>query len=103
MSKGKKNLVFYILMLLIFGVLMYLILKMGSHFETTVSPNITQSTKGFFSKGLDIFSEGFDDSLRTPVAMLLLQMIAILFTARVFGWIFVKMGQIGRASCRERV
>ena len=93
MSKGKKNLVFYILMLLIFGVLMYLILKMGSHFETTVSPNITQSTKGFFSKGLDIFSEGFDDSLRTPVAMLLLQMIAILFTARVFGWIFVKMGQ----------
>ena len=93
MSKGKKNLLFYVLMLLIFGVLMYLILEMGSHFETTVSSDITQSTKGFFAKGFEIFSDGFDDSLRTPVAMLLLQMIAILFTARIFGWVFVKIGQ----------
>ncbi len=93
MSNGKKNLLFYILMLSIFGVLMYWVLQMGNHFDTSVSSHVTHSTKNVFSRGFDAFSSGFNYSVKTPVAMLLLQMIAILFTARIFGWVFVKMGQ----------
>ncbi|MDR1368723.1 MAG: cation:proton antiporter [Dysgonamonadaceae bacterium] len=80
-------------MLLIFGILMYLVLQMGSRFETTVSARVVESAEGFLSRGFEIFSTGLEYSLKTPVAMLLLQMIAILFTARVFGLIFIKMGQ----------
>ncbi len=93
MSSGKKSLLFYVLMLVVFGILMYLVLQMGSQFETTASSHVVNTTEGFLSRGFEIFSTGFEHSLKTPIAMLLLQMIAILFTARIFGWIFIKMGQ----------
>ncbi|MDR3060780.1 MAG: cation:proton antiporter, partial [Dysgonamonadaceae bacterium] len=80
-------------MLLFFGILMYLILKMGEHFDVASSVPVFHSSEGFFSRGFDIFFSGFNHSIKDPVAMLLLQMIAILFTARIFGWLFIKMGQ----------
>jgi Kef-type K+ transport system membrane component KefB len=66
---------------------------MGNQFETTKSFHVVKSTEGFFSKGFENFSTGFEYNLKTPVAMLLLQMIAILLIARIFGWIFIKMKQ----------
>lgn len=93
MSNGNRNFLFYISMLLFFGILMYLILEMGGHFDVTASAPVHQSSKGFFSRGFDIFYTGFNHNIKTSVAMLLLQMIAILFTARIFGWLFIKMGQ----------
>jgi Kef-type K+ transport system membrane component KefB len=43
--------------------------------------------------GFSLFQQILHSQIQTPVAMLLLQVIAILFTARIFGYLFVKIGQ----------
>ncbi len=96
MSRGKKNLLFYILMLSFFGILMYGIIQKGNGYETSLPEHphpVVENSQGFFSHGFEIFKNSLGGNVQTPVAMLLLQIVAILFTARIFGWLFVKMKQ----------
>lgn len=41
----------------------------------------------------DIFINSISQNIGEPVAMLLMQIIAILFVSRIVGWFFIKMGQ----------
>ncbi len=94
MGKGAKNFTFYVTMLLFFGALMYGIVKMGDRFDHAFpSRSAVENPHGIFAQGFSIFSQGLENNIRTPVAMLLLQVIAILFVARIFGWLFMKMKQ----------
>jgi Kef-type K+ transport system membrane component KefB len=94
MVKGFKNLFFYFMMLLIGGILMYGIIKAGNRFETDFHDAVhPENISRFFSEGYELFSFSLGEHIQTSMAMLLLQVIAILFTARIFGFLFVKIGQ----------
>ncbi|GHV21817.1 cation/H(+) antiporter [Clostridia bacterium] len=94
MGKGIKNLIFYIGMLLACSVLIYGIIKLGNRFETTFHAIVQpENSSHFLSDGFSLFTNALDNHIQTPVAMLLLQVIAILCTARIFGYLFVKIGQ----------
>ena len=77
-------------MLLVFSLATFILVKFGAHLKTddlTLLPN----------KHAPVTSTGFYDALWShiaqPVALLLLQMISILFFARLFGILFKKIGQ----------
>ncbi len=95
MSKGIKNITFYILMLIVFGVLMYFIARMGFRLETTLQSalQIDNGGSGMFTESFRMFTKTLEYHAHTSIAMLLLQIVAILFVARIFGWVSVKMGQ----------
>ena len=95
MSKGVKNLTFYIAMLVVFSVLMYFVVKMGTQLETTFQTelHIEKNDKGALVEGFGMFLHAVEHHAQASITMLLLQIIAILFVARIFGWLFSKMGQ----------
>ena len=94
MGRNIKNLSFYIIMLLVCGGLIYGIMTLGAGFETTFHPNFPEGTTQItLSDGFSIFVNTCEQNIQTSVAMLLLQIIAILFVARILGFLFVKIGQ----------
>lgn len=87
--RNLKNTVFYILVTGCFTALMYWIVEQGKLLEVgrkIVSPssNDTQWTQ---------FLSSLFHNLQHPVALLLMQIITIVLVARIFGWIFRKIGQ----------
>ncbi len=93
MSKGGRSFVFYIIMLVVSGILIYGLLEMGDRFEATHASASTGNVQYFLTQGFSIFTHSLKMNIQTPVAMLLLQVISILCVARIFGWLFVKMKQ----------
>jgi Kef-type K+ transport system membrane component KefB len=81
-------------MLIVCGVLMYGIIKMGAHFDTTFHVKLQEepSTR-FLSESFSVFTDSLSENIQTPIAILLLQVITILFVARIFGYLFTKMKQ----------
>ncbi len=94
MPKGLKNFTFYLFMLIVFGGLMYGIVQLGDQFDTGIHKTFNLSSgKGMLTEGFQMFQNSVGEHAQTPIAMLLLQIVAILLIARIFGWIFNKMGQ----------
>jgi Kef-type K+ transport system membrane component KefB len=93
-KKGIKNLLFYVIMLIVCSVLMYGIIKLGSRFETSLHSSLPkENASHFLSEGFSIFTQTLNHNIQSPVAILLLQVVAILLVARIFGYLFVKIGQ----------
>ncbi|MDR1602813.1 MAG: cation:proton antiporter [Tannerella sp.] len=94
MKKEKKDsLVFYTLMVLIFGTLVLLIIQKGGNLR-----NVDQSVP--YALALETPGEGFHffidmllEHIRTPFGLLLLQIIVILIIGRIVGWLFNRMRQ----------
>ena len=87
--RNLKNTVFYILVTGCFTALMYWIVEQGKLLEVgrkIVSPS---STDTLFTQ----FLSSLFHNLQHPVALLLMQIITIVLVARIFGWIFRKIGQ----------
>jgi Kef-type K+ transport system membrane component KefB len=94
MKKGAKNFAFYIIIVVVCCVLIAWFIKLGSQFETSVPLRFSQENiPNLLPEGFSIFARTIHFNIQTPVAMLLLQVIAILFFARIFGYLFVKIGQ----------
>ena len=93
MGKGTKSITFYVLMILIFGFLMYLVTIKGEMRQIEDAITSTYDMPKNMSEGFDIFKSLLSHHLESTIGILLLQIIAILITARLFGWLFVKMGQ----------
>lgn len=84
-----KNTLFYLLVTGGFGYLMYWIVVQGKFLEVgrkIVSPTSSDSQWTQFLSSLY-------HNLQHPLALLLLQIITIILVARIFGWIFRKIGQ----------
>ncbi len=84
-----KNTLFYFLITGGFGYLMYWIVVQGKFLEVgrkIVSPTSSDSQWTQFLSSLY-------HNLQHPLALLLLQIITIILVARIFGWIFRKIGQ----------
>jgi Kef-type K+ transport system membrane component KefB len=91
--KGKWSLLFYGLMLLVFGTAIYQVLERGRLQENTVhhSAAIAQNEKA--GSSLQLFTESFSSNLGHPLPILLLQIMVIVIVVRIFGFLFNKMGQ----------
>jgi Kef-type K+ transport system membrane component KefB len=87
----KKTLAFYVLTIVIFGVLIYLTTQQGTKLEIGKITDVVKvdSTKSPFA----LFKESFAHGLVHPLAILLVQIISIILISRTFGFIFNKIGQ----------
>lgn len=84
-----KNSAFYVVTIGGFTALMYGIVQLGSQLE--VGRNITLPSTSL-SKWQQ-FTESLLHNVKHPLAMLLAQIVLIIFVARIFGWLCKKIGQ----------
>ncbi|WP_395061415.1 cation:proton antiporter [Flavobacterium sp.] len=86
--KNIKNALFYIAVTGGFTALIFWIVSKGKLLQTSdvVSPS---SKATYFSQFIDSLTH----NLKHPLAILLLQIITIIIVARLFGWLFRKIGQ----------
>ncbi len=84
-----KNLFFYITLIGGFSILMYWIFVFGSDLEVgrEIKKHLVQSNYW------NDFLSSLIHNLKHPLALLLAQIITIILTARLFGWICMKIGQ----------
>lgn len=87
--KNFKNTAFYILITSGFSALIYFILIEGKKMQGYVPKPALKNIPDQWGH----FVESMIESVREPLAILLLQIITIILTARIFGWIFRKIGQ----------
>jgi Kef-type K+ transport system membrane component KefB len=91
----KKRVIFYIFIIVVFGSLLLLTLKLGrelevSKFISDYSEEFSQhSTGNNFLAALNNFLHNFQH----PLAILILQILTIILIARLFGWMMNKIGQ----------
>lgn len=84
-----RNLIFYVSTLVVFSGIMYWFIMQGKGLESAGSVSNIHTDGGMWEQ----FVASFVENLRHPLALLLLQIITILFTAKLFGWICVKLRQ----------
>jgi Kef-type K+ transport system membrane component KefB len=84
-----KNSLFYISVIGGFSALMYWIVIMGSTLELGRAIAVKETGKTQWEN----FIESMVHNLKHPLAMLLAQIVTIIFAARLFGWICKKIGQ----------
>ncbi|MBI3649638.1 MAG: cation:proton antiporter [Acidobacteria bacterium] len=93
----NRNVIFYTIVLLLFGSGIFFILHSGSSLEEgrKVAQEATKSSPSSATAETLPSSTAkiFQDHLREPLSILLLQIIVILVAARVLGRWFVKLGQ----------
>ncbi|MHA3788377.1 cation:proton antiporter domain-containing protein [Flavobacterium hauense] len=87
--KNFKTSAFYIGVIAFFSALIYWALKNGKTLEA--GQNIVDKTSGKGQWG--DFVDSLFHNLTHPLALLLVQIITIIFVARLFGWICRKIGQ----------
>jgi Kef-type K+ transport system membrane component KefB len=87
--KNYKNALFYFGITGGFTALMYWIIIQGKQLQaskTIITPVVEKNSWNAF---LNAIQHNFQD----PLAILLMQIITIIFVARIFGWVFKKIGQ----------
>ncbi|QIY90618.1 cation:proton antiporter [Chryseobacterium gallinarum] len=90
MNWGKyRNLIFYITTIAVFSCLMYFFIMEGQTLEVKENM-IAQTSSG---STWENFMESFKTNLHHPLALLLAQIVTIILTARLFGWICMKIRQ----------
>lgn len=90
MFRIKKNYTVYVLMLFIFGGLIYFMLDKGERFAHYSPKQIRIDATPF-----QMFRQFIVENLHHPLSILLIQIIAVLLTVRLFGYLFKYIGQPG--------
>lgn len=86
----KKTWIFYSITVVIFMVFSYLL------FENTDKPEyhvVRPTTSSVMDSNFEIFINSVLHNVAEPAAMLLLQILSILLVSRIFGYLFVRLGQ----------
>ncbi len=91
MQRAKKNYLIYAVMLLLFGVLIYMAIEEGDRFShhAVASSTVAEDTP------FTMFCQIVTDNLHHPLSILLIQIIAVLLMVRLFGFLFKHIGQPG--------
>jgi len=89
MKNKLKNTIFYFAVTGGFTALIFWIVSKGKLLEIGRNIKASVSKESFFNQ----FLESITHNLSHPLAILLLQIITIIITARLFGWLFRKIGQ----------
>lgn len=90
-KRVQKNYIIYVLMLIIFGGLIYAAIEAGSRFAHHTVGNVTTNDVSPFT----LFTNFLMDNLHHPLTILLIQIIAVLLMVRLFGFLFNYIGQPG--------
>jgi Kef-type K+ transport system membrane component KefB len=80
-------------MILIFGSLMYLIVKKGEVHQGVEAVTSIHHSPENLHEGLSVFSRLFVDHLQSPFGILLLQIVVILLCCRIFSGLFMLIRQ----------
>lgn len=88
-NKHIRTWFFYCFLLLLFIVLTSLLFSKAEKFDTEVAP----VAAGQITTPVNAFVDSLQHNIGEPVALLLLQVIAILLVSRFFGFVFAKIGQ----------
>ena len=91
MQRAKKNYLIYAVMLLLFGVLIYMAIEEGDRFSHHAVATSTVAEDTPFT----MFCQFVTDNLHHPLSILLIQIIAVLLMVRLFGFLFKHIGQPG--------
>ena len=89
MKKSTRNSIFYIVTILLCSLMMYFIVMKAEELEAGKHVVHAASESNYFND----FLNSITHNIGHPLAILLAQIVTIIFTARVFGWIFNKIGQ----------
>lgn len=84
-----RNIIFYTATITVFSCLMYFFMMEGQTLE--LKENIVAKTNN--GSSWENFRESFLSNLHHPLALLLAQIVTIIFVARLFGWICIKLKQ----------
>lgn len=87
--KKFRNLIFYVFIIGGFSAVMYWIVLLGEQLETGRNISSPESDKTQWQE----FILSLLYNLQHPLAILLAQIVVIILVARLFGWIFQKIGQ----------
>lgn len=90
-NKARKNYIIYVLMLLLFGGLIYVAIEEGDRFSHHAANTLNTVQDGPFA----MFLQFMQDNLHHPLTTLLIQIIAVLLMVRLFGYLFSLIGQPG--------
>ena len=93
MKRGAKDIAFYILMIALFGSLMYLVAKKGENHQKVEAVAVATDAPENLLDGLNMFSKFFVEHIQSPFGILLLQIMVILLFCRMFSGIFMLMRQ----------
>ena len=93
LEKNTRSILFYIFMIIIFGSLMYLISILGEGLQGDSVLSAVDNAPETLEEGFVLFRDSLLHHVESPFALLLIQIITILLTCRVFGWLFQKMKQ----------
>ena len=84
-----RNFFFYISTISVFSLLMHWIVQRGKSLESDRTFQLPEVSENQWSA----FVDSFVNNLHHPLALLLAQIITIILTARILGWVFRKIGQ----------
>ncbi|PKH66535.1 cation/H(+) antiporter [Flavobacterium sp. ALD4] len=87
--KKYKNTLFYFTVTGGFTVLIYWIITKGKLLEGRKNLMVSETGNGSWNDFISSMKHNFDD----PLAILLAQIVMIILVARLFGWVFKKIGQ----------
>ena len=93
MKNEMKKLTFYILMIVFFGLLMYIIVVKGTLQYSSNEIITTHSDTHAISDGFNLFSYLTLEHIESTIGLLLLQIIVILAICRIVGMLFKRIGQ----------
>jgi hypothetical protein len=93
--KKKRSTLFYILIVSGLGAVIYWIIEQGNALQNPAltAQQITQAKDTATTNSFHVFTDSFNHNLSEPLAVLLLQIIVIIAFARLFGFLFKKIGQ----------
>ena len=93
--KKKWSTLFYVLIITGAFAAIYWIVKLGKSLQSPVlaAKEIQAEGKSVSESSFQEFTGSFSNNITEPIAVLLLQIIIIIFFARIFGFLFKKIGQ----------
>ena len=93
--KTKWSTLFYILIIAGSGFVIYWIAEQGHALQNPALKDIQtkQAVTAINNSSFSVFTDSFNHNLTDPLAVLLLQIIVIIAFARLFGFLFKKIGQ----------
>lgn len=93
MKKGAKSFTFYALMILVFGSLMYVVIREGESHQRVTEAVVQADAPRNLAEGFTVFLQLVSEHVHSSFGLLLLQIIVILITCRIVGVLFKKIGQ----------
>lgn len=90
MERRRKNYLIYVIMLLLFGGLIYVAIQGGERFD-----HLSQAHAAANESAFDTFRNVLTGNLNTGISVLLMQIIIVLLAVRLFSYLFRYIGQPG--------